>query len=347
MDDDSGRESPPADVAPEFVRQILDLLPLRQVFVCQRVSRNWCYAGRTVVRQRRVFNPVYDEMGVAACDETRCRKSGWCLHSTGSHQRSMLAAAAQLVNLSVIVCDHSRLFFLQFIEAVIQSSAQTLTFMRVHGPSGLAKNYKQKGRLFPSTKKSFPSLKRLVLGYQWDCRWKLDPKLRLPSLQDLTIISEYYRLPHLVSSHAAQLEVLRIPHHQLPQDCHFPRLKVLECKSCIHSSAASLVSVARLTRLWQLVIKPDDALMTAFTFPSQDIMALLRGPSRHVFRKIRIPCSRFQFQEIEEEVRQMQEERREMKSHSGDILSLRAINVCPMRIYIDLQIHSGGIKPLT
>ena len=98
--DPSGSADPSKmrEVPIEWLTQVLDLLPLRQVFVCQRVSRRWCFAARSVARQRAVFDAAWDDMWMPRLRECACDSRSDCRHRSATRS-SMKAAAAQLQRL--------------------------------------------------------------------------------------------------------------------------------------------------------------------------------------------------------------------------------------------------------
>ena len=193
------------DLPVEWLMQVLDRLPLRQVFSSQRVSRRWRMVAHQVVRERRVFNASFDQMFVYP----------------GKCPPSMVTAAASLTKLSVVAVHTKHSVNEELIRQVITSSASTLTHV-----SMVEKEMKMPENLcFPRLEtlvgcfslpltSSFPRLKTLRLDPYWD----VDPELRLPSLKVLTISGDYGQLHSAsrrlqnewLSVHASQLEALCI-----------------------------------------------------------------------------------------------------------------------------------------
>ena len=294
----------------EWFTQILDLVPIRDIFVLMRVSKRWAAACRFVVRTRQslvirnyglfgwlhnvfcIKNFIGDHSWYRSyVDAGKMRGWDWHRHrpsepldsvifAKGSLESDMMKRLNQIENITrLCVCDTS----LKGIRPFVQKFAHQLTMLEVpfaisdvgsdvfpHLTQLHCRNFNAE------TAAAFPKLTELVLPYP-DVLQK-QPDMRLPSLKRLIYIHPSdEQIKEFVQQNAGNLEFLSVYKFKFDRSVVFQNLTQVSCGGMDVVMVKSLPSIRRLNVKGSITLDFLKSLPAAQML-SLDIRLLLSFP---------------------------------------------------------------------
>ena len=248
------------DLPDESFTLILDLVPIREIFVLMRVSKRWAAACRFVVRTRQslsIGSDWYEENARGMRDWHRDRPSkplDNIIPANRSLESAMMKSLNRMENISRLC-----VYYIgpEAMSPFVRKFADQLTLLEVDfaisklGADVFPHLTHLKCSLFDAkTSAAFPRLTELVC-FDMDNRKKL-PNMRLPSLKKLLImlyVADAELVSEFVQANAENLTVLEMGGIPLRVDpaVVFPNLKKVDCRDMNDASICAFPALTHLT----------------------------------------------------------------------------------------------------
>ena len=250
------------DLPDESFALILDLVPIREIFVLMRVSKRWAAACRFIVRTRQSLSIGIDDWYEENASEMR----GWDWHrdrpsepldkitvANESLVPAMMKSVNQMENIRrLCVYDIDT----EVTSPFVRKFADQLTLLEVDfaisdvGSDVFLHLTHLKCSLFKAkTAAAFPKLTELVIV--WGEEYEELPDIVLPSLKRLLIVGLYGDewLKEFILTNATNLEFLSAAGFRMGFDrvVVFPNVTDIHCKSMDVDMVKAFPSIRRLT----------------------------------------------------------------------------------------------------